>query len=453
MTFFKWAGKSVGTRRSASVLLLVAAILASSAVYAQPPQRGGRDSGRSERTNRNERGSRNERGGRDAERGPGAPGQPGAPGGGWGQPGAPGGGWGQPGAPGGGWGQPGANGAPGGDQKPDDGQNGQNNQTQKKPERVVNLEDALAKTDGTTPITLNQNEFRASDGVKMTGTYFKGKGDKDTPLVVILPDLNHSREDEALVQLGFNLAKVGYAALIPDLRGRGANANRQPNAPNGGPQAPQRPANARPSNMEIRQMITVDKDLWFNFILYLHNAGYINAKKTILVGAEFSAALAVAWAKDDWSTKGAAGQNVVGLVLLSPDAVDTKDRKKKKDEDEDEVQVEKYDVLASLESVKKMARGKGNFGCLLVTGRLDEEKFEDAQLIQRKIGGKAEEELKPDEKSVPLAAIETKKQGDALLELADFGVVGAIQTYVGKRMKEIPAKRNKWQEIDLSKLR
>ena len=344
------------------------------------------------------------------------------------------------GMPGGEQGQPGEQG---------DGQTGGNQAP--KAERKVDLDEALDKTIGTSPITLNQNNFRTRDGMQMVGTYYKGKGDKDTPVVIVLPDLESTRDSEPMTKLAVSLASEGYAVLIPDLRGRGESKSAMPNFP-GMPNNDRNGQNAGASvnPNDVRMMISSDRELWFEFLIYVHNKGLCNVKKTIIVGSQFSAALASAWAKNDWTGKGDMYQNVIGLVLISPDAVDKKKKSRKRDDEEEaEPSEPTYDSLASLESVRSRAKGKGVFGYFVIVGAYNEEKKEAAQLIQRKIGGKAdEEETNPANKTVMLLALETEKQGDVLYTYETFNLNKLVGQFVAKRVKELPTKRAKWEEIE-----
>ena len=347
-------------------------------------------------------------------------------------------------------GAPAPQGAPGGDQNPMQPQDQkQDDKGKKQEEKVVDLEKALKSGGQTTPIVLNQNDFRTSDGKKLQGTYYKGKADKDTPVVIVLPSLTETQENYA--DLCKALATAGYAVLCVDLRGRGksegSNFNmglRNNNPPNDAKKE-QKPDLSVVSNDDVYAMIDIDRQLWFNFLVYLHDRGMCNMKKTIIVGSEFSSALACAWAKNDWSGRGEGYQNVVGLVLFSPDAVEAKrSRSKKADEDVDEKP--KYDCLKSMEALRKLAKGK-LFGAVIFVGGFNKEKLGSATLLQEKVGGKQEAELKPHEKTVMWFNFNTDRQGSELTKLQTFNVIPTVVQFVDKRMKELPTKRNKWEAI------
>ena len=161
-------------------------------------------------------------------------------------------------------------------------------------------------------------------------------------------------------------------------------------------------------------------------------------RKTVLVGSGFGAALAAAWAMNDWNSKDEVKQNIVGIALLSPDASDD---------------AGKYNALSSLESVHKRIKG-ATMGYLVFVGKMNEEKFKDAKTIQQKVGGKVADESTPmEDRSCPLVAIQTEKQGNDLLVFESFGVTNTICQWVNIRMKKLPKKRDKWEEIAEKKSR
>ncbi|MBP5622098.1 MAG: dienelactone hydrolase family protein, partial [Thermoguttaceae bacterium] len=294
----------------------------------------------------------------------------------------------------------------------------------------VSLEDALKNADGVTPIQLNQSDFTASDGVRLSGVYFKGKGDQDTPVVVLLHDLKG--KSDSYMPMAQQLAQQGFGVLIPNLRGEGGSGALQMGPGNNNPPNDRPQAQKQISSRDINAMINIDREVWFTFLAYLNNLQYCNVKKTVIVGSGFGAALASSWAKSDWNSKGTVAQNVVGLVLLSPDADNGQD---------------KYNSLVSLEAVRKRVKFP-TFGYLVFVGKMNEEKFKDAQEIQQKMGGKVADESTPmEDRACPLVALQTELQGDELLGFESFGVANTIVQYVALRMKKLPKKRDKWEEI------
>ena len=454
--------------RAASLILVLSLCYATDSAFSQPPNRPSRGRGSDANAQDQQQGGRRSRGRGDARQNGGstdAPGQnggmPGGPGQNGGMPGAPDQNGGMPGGFGPNGGMPGGfgpnggmpggfgpNGGMPGGFGPNGGMPGQNapeGDQQQKQEPKVDLDKALDSTLGTIPIRLNQDEFCTVDNVRLTGTYFKGKGDKDTPVVILIPGLN--AEENAYSQVAVGLAQKGYAVLIPDLRKSSQNQGpSNNNPPNDSQQVRDRMA-SQPSNRDVSAMINTDREVWFNFLFHVNDKGLCNVKKTIIVGSEFSAALASAWTKNDWAVKGELGQNVVGLALLSPDAVDDKKKDKDDKEDDNRSSAQKYDCLKSLEAVHKYAKGKV-FGYLIIAGENNQEKFESAQLIQHKIGGAKDEQAKPQDKVVMFYSLKTSAQGMELLSGESFNVPNTLALFVDKRMREIPKKRDRWKPIN-----
>ncbi len=391
-----------GAARWRAGVLLGAILLGGVATFVEPsstsaqerPRRGGRaDSGRDFERGRPER---NENSGRPEQQG-------------------------QPGQPG----QPERQGQP---------RQGGGDAQAKKPESAVPLDQALERAEPTKPTRLNQSDFTTQDGVRYVANYYKGAGNADAPAVILLHGRDGKKEDfDALAK---KLAEQGCAVIVPDLRGCGESNRRTVNDMSRGPRGMQQDREYSMktfNNDDLRAMIEYDKELWFNFLIYLHNKELLNMKKTILVGSELGAALAASWAKNDWLDKGDAAQNVVGVALLSPDASNDEG---------------KFNALTALETYRKKAKG-ANSGFVLFVGQMTEDKFEDAKKIQKKIGGKADEELPPEQKTTPIVALKTEKQGVELLKVSSFGVADTVVQFVANRMNSLPKKRQKWEEIEI----
>ncbi len=326
---------------------------------------------------------------------------------------------------------PGAPGAEGQNAPGQPGAPGQN--APKQPERAVPLDQALEKAEPAKPMRLNQQQFTTRDGWRLVANYYKGAGNADATPVLLLHGRDGKKEDfDALAK---KLAEQGCAVIVPDLRGCGESTSLAVNDMSRGPRGMRQPRErkmAQFNNDDLRALIEYDKEVWFNFLLYLHNKELLNVKKTIIVGSELGAALAATWARDDWNGKGDAAQNVVGVALLSPDATNDEG---------------KFNALTALDAYRKKAKG-ANSGFVVFVGQMTEDKFEDAKKIQKKIGGKADEELPPQEKTIPIVALKTEKQGVELLKIQSFGVADTVVQFVANRMNALPKKRQKWEEIE-----
>ncbi|MBQ7815277.1 MAG: alpha/beta fold hydrolase [Thermoguttaceae bacterium] len=327
---------------------------------------------------------------------------------------------------------PGQPGAPGQNAPGQPGKAGGENQ-KKQPERAVPLDQALEKAEPTKPMRLNQQQFTTRDGWRLVANYYKGAGIADAPAVLLLHGRDGKKEDfDALAK---KLAEQGCAVIVPDLRGCGESTSLAVNDMSRGPRGMRQPRERKMSqfnNDDLRALIEYDKEVWFNFLLYLHNKELLNIKKTVVVGSELGAALAATWARDDWNGKGDAAQNVVGVALLSPDATNDEG---------------KFNALTALDAYRKKAKGKSS-GFVVFVGQMTEDKFEDAKKIQKKIGGKADEELPPQEKTIPIVALKTEKQGVELLKIQSFGVSDTVVQFVANRMSALPKKRQKWEAIE-----
>ena len=327
---------------------------------------------------------------------------------------------------------PGQPGAPGQNAPGQPGKAGGENQ-KKQPERAVPLDQALEKAEPTKPMRLNQQQFTTRDGWRLVANYYKGAGNADAPAVLLLHGRDGKKEDfDALAK---KLAEQGCAVIVPDLRGCGESTSLAVNDMSRGPRGMRQPRERKMSqfnNDDLRALIEYDKEVWFNFLLYLHNKELLNIKKTVVVGSELGAALAATWARDDWNGKGDAAQNVVGVALLSPDASNDEG---------------KFNALTALDAYRKKAKGKSS-GFVVFVGQMTEDKFEDAKKIQKKIGGKADEELPPQEKTIPIVALKTEKQGVELLKIQSFGVSDTVVQFVANRMSALPKKRQKWEAIE-----
>jgi pimeloyl-ACP methyl ester carboxylesterase len=151
-----------------------------------------------------------------------------------------------------------------------------------------------------------------ADGVTIHGTYFPGdkKQGKDTVPVILLHEQGGRGSDfgrliEALWRQG-----KGYAVIVPDLRGHGASRVAGLNPEKFGP-------------ADFASIVTGDMEALHRFLLREHNAGHLNVDRLCIIGAGMGANVALYWTRLNWSKRplavGKQGQDVKGLVLVSPD--------------------------------------------------------------------------------------------------------------------------------------
>ena len=152
--------------------------------------------------------------------------------------------------------------------------------------------------------------LRTGDGVPLIATYYPGTLGKQAAAVILLHSSKSTRGDfAALAQL---IQRAGHAVLVPDLRGYCESA---------------RPLD-RAGELKSADYLAMadrngDVEAAKSFLLTKNNAGELNIEKLGVVGVEMGAVVALNWALLDWSwpplTTGKQGQDVKGLVLISPE--------------------------------------------------------------------------------------------------------------------------------------
>jgi pimeloyl-ACP methyl ester carboxylesterase len=159
------------------------------------------------------------------------------------------------------------------------------------------------------------------DGVQLGLTYYASSDGQEAVPVVLLHDWKESRAvfnrlAQAL-QIPPGPDAPSHAVVTVDLRGHGES--NQVQLPNG--QTMELDA-ARLRSADFYAMPQQDMEAVRKFLVSKNNAGELNLNKLCLVGAGMGANVAVYWAAKDWSmpplTDGKQGQDVKGLVLISP---------------------------------------------------------------------------------------------------------------------------------------
>ena len=162
------------------------------------------------------------------------------------------------------------------------------------------------------PVPLRGNEMVTKDGVQLSATFYPGTEGKDSIPVILLHMWKGDRKEYA--DLALRLQQEGYAVLVPDLRGHGESTQAYGGTLDGAKMPPD----------HFYQMPYSDMETLRKFLVRKNDAGELNLSKTVIVGAEMGAAVAVYYAAYDWSTprreSGAAAipQDVKALVLISP---------------------------------------------------------------------------------------------------------------------------------------
>jgi pimeloyl-ACP methyl ester carboxylesterase len=171
------------------------------------------------------------------------------------------------------------------------------------------------------------------DGVQLRCTYFPSAAGKNAPVAILL----HGKAGNRLVwQTGAGnlpgfaqaLQSNDFAVVTVDLRGHGENVG---GGAGGAPAANKKPEPVRLVARDYQAMAAFDLDAVKKFLLEEHEKGQLNVNKLAIVGADFSALIALSYFDIDWSKepyddapipaqRTPRGQDVRALVLLSPDS-------------------------------------------------------------------------------------------------------------------------------------
>jgi pimeloyl-ACP methyl ester carboxylesterase len=173
------------------------------------------------------------------------------------------------------------------------------------------VENTLAKA--SPPGTFHYNfKMNVPGETALEATYYPAKLGTTAPVVLLIHEKDRSGKDfeEAIGELkGQGLAEhlqgAGYAVLMIDLRGHGAN--------------PRRTVSAK----DWRAM-TVDLQAAYLFLLDRHNRGELNLNKLGVVAVGEGANLAAAWAATPGAAVSTQGRNsdLAALVLVSPTPIE-----------------------------------------------------------------------------------------------------------------------------------
>ena len=151
-------------------------------------------------------------------------------------------------------------------------------------------------------------KIRSTDNVSLAASYYPGKPDTTTPVVLLVHEKDRSRKDfeDPIADLkGKGLAEhfqgLGFAVLAFDLRGQGGNTRRPT------------------SERDWREMVD-DLQTAYLFLLDRHNRGELNLARLGVVALGEGANLTAAWAYLPGGAVSHEGRvtDLAGLVLISP---------------------------------------------------------------------------------------------------------------------------------------
>ncbi len=158
---------------------------------------------------------------------------------------------------------------------------------------------------------------KTSDDLMLHFTYYPGLNDKESVPVILLHGAKGDRHD--FDALAVYLQKAGHAVIMPDLRGYGDSTEFRHGV--GTRNDKIEVASLRP--IDYAAMISCDLETVKAFLKEKNNDGELNMDKLCVVGSDMGALIATGFAQQDWAwpllTTGKQGQDVKGLVLISPE--------------------------------------------------------------------------------------------------------------------------------------
>jgi pimeloyl-ACP methyl ester carboxylesterase len=159
-----------------------------------------------------------------------------------------------------------------------------------------------------------------SDGIQLSLTYYAGLKGKQSIPIVLLHGWKQSRSE--FKELAPALQSLGYAVIVPDLRGHGESKRIKGERPDDGLEAAKMPP------VQFRMMVEKDMKAIKDFLWEKNNAEELNLDKLCVVGAEMGASVALNFAMLDAVDQDRnrvnrpgykLGHFVKALVLISPE--------------------------------------------------------------------------------------------------------------------------------------
>jgi pimeloyl-ACP methyl ester carboxylesterase len=194
------------------------------------------------------------------------------------------------------------------------------------PGPVLGQDAAGAKKDG--PLKMPPKEqltLVAKDGVSVSCDYFPGgfvkagetvrkiDGKSVVPIIMVHGWAGQATDYE---RFALGLQNVGYAVVVPDLRGHGRS--RVVMTPLG-------PVEVDLDRVRLRELqsMILDIEAVKKFLLEKNNQGEVNIEMLGIIGSDVGALLAINWSVVDWSKRQLPafkqGRDVKAMVLLSPE--------------------------------------------------------------------------------------------------------------------------------------
>lgn len=269
---------------------------------------------------------------------------------------------------------------------------------------------------------------QTGDGLYLFLTYYPGMRGKQTIPIVLLHGWKQTRNDYKSLALG--LQAMGYAVIVPDLRGHGESTRMKGGRKDDVLDAVKMPANQ--FTLMVRQDMKAVKD----FLWERNNAGELNIDKLCVIGADMGASVALGFAAYDavGYDVGAVqygplklGRFVKAMVLISP----------------------KWRFTGlPLNAAVAVPAVQHDIALLILVGKQDPRALAEAVRIHD-IFSRAHPEPtgddKTDRQTLFLGRLDTSLQGTKLLD-PKFNVQGLIADFVYRRlMKSDESKEWGWK--------
>lgn len=166
--------------------------------------------------------------------------------------------------------------------------------------------------------TFETAALETSDGVGITLNFYP-PADENAATVLLVHDLGGSHA--SVRELAASLQRTGCAVAVPSLRGSRAGAGNQ-----GGPPLQRNEllmiAGTGGGSIRSQARIRGDLETVRNWLQAKARDGEVNLERFCVIGSGLGGTLAALWTAADWgwqpNTRGPQGQDVDGLVLISP---------------------------------------------------------------------------------------------------------------------------------------
>lgn len=160
--------------------------------------------------------------------------------------------------------------------------------------------------------------LETSDGVDITLTFYP-PADDNAATVLLVHDIGGSHA--SVRELAASLQRAGCAVAVPNLRGSDAGAGNR-----GGPPLQRNEllmiAGTGGGSIRSQARIRGDLETVRNWLQSKARDGEVNLERFCVIGSGLGGTLAALWTAADWgwqpNTRGPQGQDVDGLVLISP---------------------------------------------------------------------------------------------------------------------------------------